>query len=48
MKAVIQRVSEGSVSVDGQVKGEIGKGLVILLGVAEDAGEKDHRPKDLR
>ena len=41
MKAVIQRVSEGSVSVDGQVKGEIGKGLVILLGVAEDDERKD-------
>ncbi len=34
MKAVIQRVSEGSVTVDGKVVAEIGQGLVILLGIA--------------
>jgi len=33
MRAVIQRVSEGRVTVDGRVTGEIGPGLVILLGV---------------
>jgi D-tyrosyl-tRNA(Tyr) deacylase len=34
MKAVIQRVSEGSVTVEGKVVAEIGQGLVILLGIA--------------
>lgn len=36
MKAVIQRVSEGSVTVEGKVVAEIGQGLVILLGIAPD------------
>ncbi|HPX95226.1 MAG TPA: D-aminoacyl-tRNA deacylase [Brevefilum fermentans] len=36
MKAVVQRVSQGRVTVDGQVVAEIGKGLVILLGVAPE------------
>ena len=35
MKAVIQRVSEGSVTVEGKVVAEIGQGLVILLGIAQ-------------
>jgi D-tyrosyl-tRNA(Tyr) deacylase len=34
MKAVIQRVSEGSVTVEDKVVAEIGQGLVILLGIA--------------
>ncbi len=33
MKAVVQRVQRGSVSVDGIILADIGKGLVILLGV---------------
>ena len=34
MRAVIQRVREGRVTVEGEVIAEIGQGLVILLGVA--------------
>jgi len=36
MKAVIQRVSQGSVTIDGKIVAEIGKGLVILLGIAPE------------
>jgi D-tyrosyl-tRNA(Tyr) deacylase len=41
MKAVLQRVLRGSVRVEGRVVGEIGNGLLVLLGVAEDDGEDD-------
>lgn len=41
MIAVLQRVSSGSVSVDDSVVGEIGPGLVILLGVMGDDEAKD-------
>lgn len=34
MKAVIQRVTTASVSIDGEVVGEIGRGLLVLLGIA--------------
>lgn len=36
MKAVIQRVSSASVTINGAVKGEISKGFMILLGVMVD------------
>ena len=35
MRAVIQRVSRASVSVDNEVVGRIGKGILVLLGVAQ-------------
>lgn len=35
MKAVVQRVTKASVSIDGRVKGEINQGLMILLGVKD-------------
>ena len=40
MRTVIQRVSEASVSVDGQTVGRIGAGLCILLGVGKDDNSK--------
>ena len=41
MKAVVTRVNSASVSIDGEVHGKIGRGFLILLGVApEDTPEK--------
>ena len=40
MRAVVQRVSEASVTIDGAVKGSIGKGYMVLLGV-EDIDEQE-------
>jgi D-tyrosyl-tRNA(Tyr) deacylase len=39
MRALIQRVSSASVSIDGEVVGAIGTGLVVLLGVGHSDGE---------
>jgi D-tyrosyl-tRNA(Tyr) deacylase len=41
MRAVLQRVGTASVTVDGEVVGAIGKGLLVLLGVAVDDAEAD-------
>ena len=40
MRFVIQRVTQSSVSVDGTVIGKIGKGLLVLIGVAEEDTEE--------
>jgi len=40
MKAIVQRVSQASVTVKDKIVGAIGPGLVILLGVTHDDGEE--------
>ena len=41
MRVVLQRVSRAKVSVDGKIIGEIGKGVLVLLGVSVEDSEKD-------
>lgn len=41
MKAIIQRVSKASVSVDGEVISSIGNGLCVLIGIKRDDGATD-------
>jgi D-tyrosyl-tRNA(Tyr) deacylase len=41
MRAVVQRVTRASVTVDGETVGEIGNGLVVLLGIARDDTKLD-------
>ena len=41
MRAVVQRVTDADVSVENQVKGSIGRGFVVLLGVEEGDNETD-------
>ena len=41
VRAVVQRASEASVRVDGEVVGRIGPGLVVLLGVGKDDADRD-------
>ena len=36
MRAVVTRVREASVSIDGEVTGKIGRGFLILLGITQD------------
>ncbi len=43
MKLVIQRVTEGSVTVEGETIGQIGKGYVVLLGVGQEDTEETAR-----
>ena len=53
MKALVQRVSEGRVTIDGEVTGQIGAGFVVLFGVRhgdtpEDARTLAHKTVKLR
>lgn len=41
MRAVIQRVSEASVSIDGKLKGAISHGLLVFLGIESEDGTED-------
>jgi len=41
MRAVVQRVSEAKVTVEGEVTGAIDDGVVVLLGVTDNDSEKD-------
>ncbi len=41
MRAVIQRVSRASVTVDGETTGEIGAGVLVLLGIHRDDGTRE-------
>lgn len=41
MRAVIQRVSRAKVTVDGEITGEIGRGILVLLGVSRLDTEKE-------
>jgi D-tyrosyl-tRNA(Tyr) deacylase len=43
MRAVVQRVSEASVSVDGELVGSIGRGVVVLIGVTQGDEEAEAR-----
>ncbi len=41
MKVVVQRVKHASVKVDGKTVGQIGKGLMLLIGIADTDTEED-------
>ena len=41
MRAVVQRVKESRVEVNGQVVGKIGQGVLVLLGIKQGDSEKD-------
>lgn len=43
MRAVVQRVTESTVRVDGQLVGQIGRGFLVLLGVGQGDTENDAR-----
>ena len=43
MRAVIQRVERASVSVEGEIKGQIGAGFLALIGVEEGDGDADFK-----
>lgn len=41
MRAVIQRVTSASVTIENKVKASIGSGLLVLLGIEEEDGDED-------
>tara|TARA_B100000902_G_scaffold170048_1_gene164569 strand:- start:379 stop:831 length:453 start_codon:yes stop_codon:yes gene_type:complete len=41
MKLVIQRVKESSVEIDSKIKAEIGKGLLVLIGISQEDNKLD-------
>ena len=41
MRAVIQKVSHAQVSVDGEIRGKIGKGFLVLLGIVDEDTDDD-------
>ena len=41
MRAILQRVSSANVSVDDEIIGKIGKGILVFLGVSREDSEKD-------
>ncbi|HEY0723534.1 MAG TPA: D-aminoacyl-tRNA deacylase [Pyrinomonadaceae bacterium] len=41
MRTVVQRVTRASVTIEGEIVGEIGNGLVVLLGIARDDTKDD-------
>jgi D-tyrosyl-tRNA(Tyr) deacylase len=41
MRAVVQRIRDGSVTIDGRPAGEMPKGLLVYLGIGRGDGEGD-------
>ena len=43
MRTLIQRVQHASVTIDGQLKSKIGKGLLVLVGIEDRDTQEDNR-----
>jgi D-tyrosyl-tRNA(Tyr) deacylase len=41
MRAVIQRVTKASVTIEGRINGQIGNGLLVFIGIEDADGEED-------
>ena len=48
MRFLIQRVREASVTVEGEITGQIGKGYLVLLGVCDTDTEAEAAQSDLK
>ena len=46
MRVVVQRVSEASVTIEGQIHGEIGKGFLLLVGISDTDDEEIFHTKE--